>query len=181
MKEQGRKNPKATLTNLGFSRTTALWNLTRDELIDKTVELGQGVLSDTGALCIKTGEYTGRSPKDKFCVKDELTVDSVDWNNINQPFSPEAFDALQEKVVQHLDSHEDVYVRDVFACADSTYQLNVRLVSETPWASLFADNMFIRPTDEQVENYESEWLILCAPSFYADPKVDGTRQHNFSI
>jgi phosphoenolpyruvate carboxykinase (ATP) len=181
MKEQGKKNPTATLTNLGFSRTTALWNLTRDELIDKSVELGQGVLNDTGALCIKTGEYTGRSPKDKFCVKDELTANSVDWNNINQPFSPEAFDALQEKVVQHLDSNNEIYVRDVFACADSTYQLSVRLVSETPWASLFADNMFIRPTDDQIQNYESDWLILCAPSFYADPKVDGTRQHNFSI
>lgn len=181
MKEQGDKNPKATLAELGFNNTTALWNLSREELINKTLELGQGVLNDTGALCINTGEFTGRSPKDKFTVKDELTADAVDWNNINQPYSPEAFDALQEKLVKHLDQHSEVYVRDVFACADPTYQLNVRLVSETPWANLFADNMFLRPTAEQLASFEKEWLILCAPSFHADPAVDGTRQHNFSI
>lgn len=181
MKEQGDKNPKATLAELGFNNTTALWNLSREELINKTLELGQGVLNDTGALCINTGEFTGRSPKDKFTVKDELTADAVDWNNINQPYSPELFDALQEKVVKHLDQHSEVYVRDVFACADPTYQLNVRVVSETPWANLFADNMFLRPTAEQLASFEKEWLILCAPSFHADPKVDGTRQHNFSI
>lgn len=181
MKEQGDKNPKATLANLGFSNTTALWNLDRDELINKTVELGQGVLNDTGALCIQTGEFTGRSPKDKFTVKDELTADSVDWNHINQPYSPELFDALQAKVVKHLDTQSEVYVRDVYACADPIYQLNVRVVTETPWASLFADNMFLRPTSEQLSTFENDWLILCAPSFHADPAVDGTRQHNFSI
>jgi len=181
MKEEGKKNPSASLTQYGFSKTTALWNISREALMEKTIVLGQGVLNSTGALCISTGEFTGRSPKDKFTVKDELTSDVVDWNNINQPFSPENFDALQAKVTAFLDSRSEVFVRDVTACADPTYSINVRVVTETPWASLFADNMFISPNDETIQSFEHEWLILCAPSFHANPAVDGTRQHNFSI
>lgn len=181
MKEQGDKNPKATIVNLGFSNTTASWNLKRDDLIQKTLDLGLGVLNDTGAICIETGEFTGRSPKDRFIVEDDLTKDSVDWNSINQPFSAEKFDLLQEKVVKHLDNLSEVFVRDVYACADEDYKLSVRVITETPWASLFADNMFIRPNKEQIESFENDWLILCAPSFHADAAVDGTRQHNFSL
>jgi phosphoenolpyruvate carboxykinase (ATP) len=181
MKEEGKKNPTASLKNHGFTKTTAHWNITREELVEKAIILGQGVLSSTGALCINTGEFTGRSPKDKFTVEDDLTKEVVDWNNINQPFSPAKFDALQAKVTAFLDAQEEVFVRDVTACADPTYKINVRVVTQTPWASLFADNMFISPDDETIRTFEHEWLILCAPSFHADPAVDGTRQHNFSI
>lgn len=181
MNETGVKNPSADLTKLGFHHTTAHWNISREALIQNTLDLNLGVLNDSGALCIDTGEFTGRSPKDKFTVKDSLTENAVDWNNINQPFSPEAFDKLQAKVVAHLDKQGEVYVRDVFACADPHYQLNIRVVTETPWASLFADNMFIRPSEEQINSFEPEWTILCAPQFMADPSVDGTRQHNFSL
>lgn len=118
MNETGVKNPSADLTKLGFHRTTAHWNISREALIQNTLDLNLGVLNDSGALCIDTGEFTGRSPKDKFTVKDSLTENAVDWNNINQPFSPEAFDKLQAKVVAHLDKQGEVYVRDVFACAD---------------------------------------------------------------
>ena len=181
MEEKGHKNPNETLKDLGFIKTTANWNVSRDELIDKTLKSGLGVLNDLGALCVETGEFTGRSPKDRFIVKDDITENSVDWNNINQPFLPEAFDFLEEKVIRHLDNLHEVYVRDVAACADPTYRINVRLVSETPWASLFADNMFIRLSEEELSAYQKEWVILCAPSFHANPATDGTRQHNFSI
>lgn len=181
MKETGVKNPSATLTNLGFQNTTANWNSTRDALIQHTLDLKLGVLNDLGALCIDTGEFTGRSPKDKFTVKDALTENAVDWNNINQPFSPENFDKLQAKVVKHLDHQNEVFVRDVKACADSNFQINIRVITETPWASLFADNMFIRPSEEQIQSFEPEWTILCAPSCVAIAAEDGTRQHNFSI
>ncbi len=181
MKETGVKNPSATLTNLGFQNTTANWNSTRDALIQHTLDLKLGVLNDLGALCIDTGEFTGRSPKDKFTVKDALTENAVDWNNINQPFSPENFDKLQAKVVKHLDDKNEVFVRDVKACADPNFQINIRVITETPWASLFADNMFIRPSEEQIQSFEPEWTILCAPSCVAIAAEDGTRQHNFSI
>ena len=173
--------PAADLAPLGISKTKLNWNITREELIQRTLDLHLGVLSDTGALCIDTGEFTGRSPKDKFSVKDHITEDVVDWNKINHPFAAEEFDALQKKVVQYLDAGTEVFVRDVSACADPAYRLNIRVVTETPWASLFADNMFLRPTKEERENFEPEWTILCAPGFHADPVTDGTRQHNFSL
>ncbi|MCC6514864.1 MAG: phosphoenolpyruvate carboxykinase (ATP) [Chitinophagales bacterium] len=181
MNDKGVKNPSADLTKLGFQHTTANWNSTRDELIQRTLDLNLGVLNNTGALCINTGEFTGRSPKDKFTVKDALTENAVDWNNINQAYSTEAFDALQTKVVAHLDAKSEIFVRDVSACADANYKVNVRVITETPWASLFADNMFIRPSDEEKQSIDPDWTILCAPSFMADAKADGTRQHNFSI
>lgn len=181
MNDTGVKNPSADLEKLGFNTISAHWNSTRDELIQNTLNSNLGVLSDSGALCINTGEFTGRSPKDKFTVKDALTENSVDWNKINQAYSSENFDKLQAKVVTHLSTKNELYVRDVFACADPSYQLNIRVITETPWASLFADNMFIRPTEKQLESFESDWTILCAPSFMANPSVEGTRQHNFSI
>ncbi len=181
MNEQGVKNPSADLSKLGFSKTTALWNLSREHLIQKTLDLDLGVLNDTGALCVNTGKFKGRSPADKFTVKDELTENAVDWNKINQPFSPEKFDALQEKVVAYLDNLPQIFVRDVKACASPEYTLGIRVVTETPWANLFADNMFLRLDDAQIQSAEPEWLILNAPGFIADAAVDGTRQGNFSI
>ncbi len=165
MNDTGVKNPSADLTKLGFHHTAAHWNISREALIQSTLDLNLGVLNDSGALCIDTGEFTGRSPKDKFTVKDALTENAVDWNNINQPYSPEAFDKLQAKVIAHLDKQNEVYVRDVMACADPNYTLNIRVVTETPWASLFADNMFIRPSEEQINSFEPEWTILpgCRP------------------
>ncbi|MBX7226825.1 MAG: phosphoenolpyruvate carboxykinase (ATP) [Chitinophagales bacterium] len=181
MKELGKKNPTASLATLGFNNTTANWNFDREELIERTILLGQGQLNDTGALCVDTGEFTGRSPKDKFCVCDELTENVVDWNNINQKISPEHFESLMGRVVAYLDGKDEVFVRDVKACADEMYQLKIRVITETPWASLFADNMFIRLNDEEIESFQNEWLILCAPSFKGNGAEDGIRQHNFSI
>jgi len=181
MNNKGVKNPSADLTTLGFNNTTANWNSTREELIQKTLDLKLGVLNDTGALCIDTGEFTGRSPKDKFTINDELTESCVDWNHINQAFTSEAFSKLKAKVIAHLDKQNEIFVRDVYACADPVYRLDIRVVTETPWASLFADNMFIGPTADEIQSFNPEWTILCAPSFMADPAEDGTRQHNFSI
>ena len=181
MNDTGVQKPTADLSKLRLSATKANWNTSRDALIQRTLDLNLGTLNDSGALCINTGEFTGRSPKDKFTVKDALTENAVDWNNINQPYSPENFDKLQAKVVAHLDQQNEIFVRDVFACADVDYRLSIRVITETPWASLFADNMFIRPTEEQLASFEPQWTILCAPSFMANPAEDGTRQHNFSI
>lgn len=181
MSDTAAKHPTTDLSNLGFQNTTINWNSSRENLIQKTLDLNLGILNDTGALCIDTGEFTGRSPKDKFTVKDDLTENAVDWNNINQPFSPEKFTALKAKVIAHLDTKNEIYVRDVAACADPTYNVNVRVITETPWASLFADNMFIRLNEECLKNFTPDWTILCAPSYHADAAECTTRQHNFSI
>ena len=139
-----------------------------------------GTEAESGALAVNTGEFTGRSPKDRFIVKDDVTREQVWWGNINIPFPTDMFDALYDKVTDYL-SEKEIYVRDSYACADDKYRLNIRVVNEYPWSNLFAHNMFLRPTEAELENFDPEWLIVNAPGFMADPKVDGTRQHNFAI
>lgn len=181
MKNVGLKNPSADLSTLGLNNLgTAYWNLTPAQLVEHTVSIGEGVLSDTGALVIKTGEFTGRSPKDRFIVKDELTANTVDWNDINMPFDSDKFDALYNKVTAFLEG-KDVYVRDAYACADDNYRLNLRLVAQKPWSAMFANNMFLRPSKKELETAQPEWTILCAPEFMAVAATDGTRQHNFAV
>src|ERR1700677_3393001 len=141
----GPKHPQANLENLGIKNTkTQYWNFTPEELIEETIRRNQGVLNDTGALAIDTGEFTGRSPKDKFIVKDDNTKDSVDWGGFNNPIAPEVFDNLYNKITTYLNG-SDIFVRDCYACADDNYRLNVRVITEAPWANLFAYNMFLRP------------------------------------
>jgi len=180
MQEYGLKNASANLAEMGLNVATAHWNLSPEELTQKTLELGQGKLNDTGALCVSTGKFTGRSPKDKFTVKDAITEQSVDWGDVNIPFAPDAFDKLFDKVCAHF-SGKEVWVRDAYACADPEYRLNIRVVNETPWANLFCNDLFLRPTEEEIKGQTPDWLILQAPSFQADPAVDGTRQGNFTI
>ncbi|MCL4120326.1 UNVERIFIED_CONTAM: hypothetical protein GTU68_012624 [Idotea baltica] len=138
-----------------------------------------GVLSDTGALNIKTGKFTGRSPKDRFIVKDEITASAVDWNPINKPLSTDNFDRLHQKITAYM-GDRDIYVRDAYACADPTYRLTIRLISEYPWSNQFGSNMFLRPTSEEIAQFDPAWTILCAPSFMADPSTDGTLATNFA-
>ena len=153
---------------------------TPEQLSKSTIELGQGVLNDTGALLINTGEFTGRSPKDKFCVKDEITADAVHWNDFNIAITPQVFDNMHAKLINHL-GEKELWVRDAYVCADHEYRLNIRVVNENPWSNLFAFNMFLRPQQNELENFLPEWTILHAPTFMADPVIDGTRQHNFAM
>ncbi|MGB0885223.1 MAG: phosphoenolpyruvate carboxykinase (ATP), partial [Chitinophagales bacterium] len=177
----GVKSTKASLSELNIATSkTEYWNLNSEELANKTVELGQGVFADSGALCIKTGEFTGRSPKDRFIVKDAKTAETVDWNEINIPFDEAKFDKLYDKITNYI-SDKDLYVRDAYACSHPDYKLNLRLVSEFPWSNMFAFNMFNRLTEKEVETFEPEWNIVCAPTFMADAEIDGTRQHNFAV
>lgn len=180
MQEYGLKNPSANLAAVGLNVETAHWNLSPEELTQKTIELGQGELNDTGALCVNTGKFTGRSPKDKFTVKDAITEKSVDWGDVNIPFAPDAFDKLYDRVCAYL-SGKEVWVRDAYACADPKFRLNIRVVNESPWANLFCNDLFLRPSAEEINTQEPDWLILQAPCFQADPAVDGTRQANFTI
>ncbi len=180
MQEYGLKNPSADLAAVGLDVAIAHWNLPADALAKKTIELGQGELNDAGALCVSTGKFTGRSPKDKFTVKDEITEKSVDWGDVNIPFAPDAFDRLYDKVCAYF-SGKEVWVRDAYACADPQYRLNIRVINEAPWANLFCNDLFLRPTADEIKTQEPDWLILQAPGFLADPETDGTRQGNFTI
>ncbi|HMS30288.1 MAG TPA: phosphoenolpyruvate carboxykinase (ATP) [Saprospiraceae bacterium] len=156
------------------------YQLSPEELVQQSINRNIATLSNTGALCIRTGEFTGRSPEDKFTVDNQVSHDKVDWNKFNKPFPQEKFDQLLLKVAAYFDG-KDVFVQDNFACADDRYKISVRVFAEYPWSAQFAGNMFIRPTEEELQGFEPDWCIYCAPGFHADPTVDGTRQHNFSI
>lgn len=169
-----------SLKALGITSKSVHYQCSPDQLHAKTIALKQGVEASSGALAINTGEFTGRSPKDRFIVQDAITKDKVWWGDINIPFSPTGFDKLYTKVITYLNDKE-LYVRDSYVCADPKYRVNIRVVNEYPWSNFFAYNMFMRPTASELENFTPEWTIVNAPGFMAIPKEDGTRQHNFAI
>ena len=171
---------KISLTPYGIKNAIVKYQLSSQELHNETIRKGQGTEANSGALAVNTGEFTGRSPKDRFIVKDDITRDSVWWSNINIPFPTHMFDALYDKVTAYL-SEKEIYVRDSYACAEDAYRLNIRVITEYPWSNMFAYNMFLRPTEAELEGFDPEWLVVNAPGFVADPEVDGTRQHNFAI
>lgn len=156
------------------------YQLSPQKLHAITVEKGMGKETSLGVLAVNTGEFTGRSPLDRFIVKDQITANKVWWGDINIPFDPEKFDRLHSKVFEYLNGKEH-YIRDCYACADPSCQLNIRVFTEYPWSNLFAYNMFLRPTKEELEDFAPQWTVINAPGFMADPKTDGTRQHNFAI
>ncbi len=164
----------------GIKNAKVNYQLSAEELHNITIQKDQGKTANNGALAVNTGEFTGRSPKDRFIVKDDITRDKVWWGNINIPFPTDMFDKLYDKVANYL-SEKEIYVRDSYACADENYKLNIRVITEYPWSNMFAYNMFLRPTVEEMEGFDPEWLIVNAPGFIADPMLDGTRQHNFAI
>ena len=175
------KNTKSiSLANLGIKEAVVHYQLSSDQLHQITLDKNEGRESSFGAIAINTGEFTGRSPMDRFIVKDDVTKEKVWWGNINIPFDPDRFDALYNKVVSYL-SAKEIFVRDSYACADDNYKLNIRVINEYPWSNMFAHNMFLRPTDQELVGFTPEWIVVNAPGFMADAAIDGTRQHNFAI
>ena len=177
-------NPSATktisLSPYGIDNATVHYQLDAQTLHHITVDKDMGKTASSGALAVNTGTFTGRSPLDRFIVKDDKTADKVWWGDINIPFEADAFARLKSKITTYL-SNKELYVRDAYACADPKYRLNIRVINEYPWSNMFAYNMFLRPTADELTDFNAEWTILNAPGFMADPEIDGTRQANFAI
>ncbi|AWG20450.1 phosphoenolpyruvate carboxykinase (ATP) [Flavobacterium faecale] len=169
-----------SLDYLGIKQTQIHYQLSPEELHERTIAAGQGTETSTGALDINTGKFSGRSPLDRFIVKDSITENDVWWGNVNIPFEPQHFDALYNKMTAYL-SNKELYVRDAYVCADPKYRLNVRVVTETAWANLFCHNMFLRLSESELADFDADWTVICAPSFLAVPELDHTRQANFAI
>lgn len=169
-----------SLKQYGIQHNNVRYQLSPKELHGVTLEKDMGKEASSGALAVNTGEFTGRSPMDRFIVKDDITKDKIWWGNINIPFEGEKFDKLYDKVINYLNEKE-LFVRDCYACADETYKLNIRVINEYPWSNMFAYNMFLRPDAKELESFEPEWTVVNAPGFIADAEIDGTRQHNFAI
>ncbi|HET6543562.1 MAG TPA: phosphoenolpyruvate carboxykinase (ATP) [Chryseolinea sp.] len=174
--------PVRNLSLSGIKNTENVrYQLSPDELIQDTLRLGEGVLSDSGALVIRTGEFTGRSPKDKFIVKDQITESTIHWNDVNQPIDQKYFDIIHGKITEYFESLPELWVRDCYACADPRFRLKVRVITAKPCDNLFAYNMFLRPGDEELENFLPDWHVISAPDLKLDPAVCGTRQHNAAV
>ncbi len=155
-------------------------NLRSGPLVEHAIRRDEGQLADNGALVAYTGKYTGRSPKDKFTVKDSITADKVNWGDSNFAFDPDKFDLLFERVVEFLRGR-DLFVQDLYAGADPQFRLPVRVINQYAWHNLFVRALFVRPSAEEMKKYQPEFTIVSAPEFQADPQRDGTRSEAFII
>lgn len=155
-------------------------NLNRAKLYEHALRNHEAKLTKDMALSVHTGQYTGRSPKDKFTVKDEITKDTVDWGGFNQPVSEEVFDNLLDKTTKYL-KQKKLYTMDLFCGAEKKHQLPLRVVSSVAYHALFSHNMFIRPTEEDLQTFTPEFTVLAAPALQANPDKDGTRTGTFII
>jgi phosphoenolpyruvate carboxykinase (ATP) len=156
------------------------WHPTTSQLYEHALRRGEARLAEGGPLVVDTGEHTGRSPKDKFVVREPGSEDRIWWGDVNAEISEEAFERLREKVATRL-AEGDVYVVDAFAGADLAHRLAVRVVSESPWHALFAKTLFIDPTPDELERMEPRALVLHAPSVSAVPDTDETRSATFVL
>ncbi|MET4084165.1 phosphoenolpyruvate carboxykinase (ATP) [Pedobacter sp. UYP30] len=179
MKESQTQFAQPSLDYLQLNPEKIYYQTTPEELIKMAVIQQEGILTDNGALSIDTGIFTGRSPKDRYIVIDNITRDRVNWGEVNQPYSTSKFDLLYTKVCRYLDK-KTVYVRDSFLCAENASQLDLRVITETATQNLFAHHMFLRPYVVSPAK-QQDWTLVSAPGFKADPIVDETRQGNFTI
>jgi phosphoenolpyruvate carboxykinase (ATP) len=178
----GARRAEYGLSNLGLSNLrTAYWNLPVEGLYEEAVFRGEGLTTAGGPFEAHTGKHTGRSPNDKFVVKHVDSENHIWWGAYNRPFDGAKFDALYSRMADYLKGR-DVFVQDVYAGADPKYRLNVRLITEEAWHSLFIRNMFILPQSlEEYEKFMPGFTIVCVPSFKADPAADGTRTETFIL
>ena len=162
-----------SINDMATSKNQVHTDLSTKELVEIALARGEGVLASNQALTVHTGARTGRSPKDRFIVKDPITEHTVDWNTINQPFSPEKFDALWQKANRYLESRDTHFVSHLRVGADDTHGISVKVVTELAWQNLFARVLFIRPEQSQY-NAANQWTILSVPGYKASPEQDGT-------
>ncbi|MGM8216532.1 phosphoenolpyruvate carboxykinase (ATP) [Bacillaceae bacterium W0354] len=156
-------------------------NLSVANLVEKILSRGEGKLSSTGAVSSTTGKYTGRSPKDKYIVEDEESIKTVDWGEVNQSISEEKFLNLLKKTVDYLEAQDELFTFKGFAGADEKHRLSLKVVTQYAWHNLFAHQLFIRPTEEELKNHQAEFTVISAPQFKADPNIDGTNSETFII
>ena len=161
-------------------RREVFWNLPPSRLYEEALKRGEGEIASHGPLSVSTGQYTGRSPKDKFFVKQSPSAENIWWGAVNQPFDAAQFDALHEQVADHL-SQRDLFIQDLYVGADPEHRLPIRVITEQAWHSLFARTMFIRPGQDELPDMVPEFTILQAPSFSAIPEQHGTASPTFVL
>ncbi|AHG91309.1 Phosphoenolpyruvate carboxykinase [ATP] [Gemmatirosa kalamazoonensis] len=175
-------NASRSLAALGITPAGAVhWNLVAPQLVQAAVRRGEGELADMGPFVGVTSPHTGRSPNDKFVVREPSSEADVDWGKVNQPLDEAHFDALLADVQRYLSDLPELFVQDLYCGADPAHQLKVRYVLPNAWHAQFVRNMFIRPDDAQLHGFEANFTVLHAPEFHADPAKHGTRTGTFIV
>ena len=171
---------KETLQHFGLEQLGAVHeNLPPARLVEAAVRRREGMISASGALAARTGKRTGRSPKDRFIVEDDITRDRVAWGAVNKPVSPEKFGRILRQAMSYVENLDEVYVVDAYAGADPRYRLNVHVMTELAWHALFARQLFRRPPREELYDFEPEWTVISVPGYLTDPEEDGTESETF--
>ena len=170
----------AQLRDFGILPGKAHRNLAPESLVKIAVERNEGMITSTGSLAVETGRYTGRSPDDRFIIHDDMTHDTVDWGRINHQFPEEKFDRIFERMKKFVEGKE-LYVFDGFVGSDPENRLSIRVVNDHAWQSLFARQMFIRPSAAELDAHEPEFTLLCINDFEAAPELDGTHSNVFIL
>lgn len=156
-------------------------NLSVSHLVEKILSRNEGIITSSGAVRATTGAYTGRSPHDKFIVKDDVSDRIVNWGTVNKAIEENVFNALLDKVIDHLKELDEIYTLNGYAGADENYRLPIQVINEYAWHNLFAKQLFVRPSAEELKTHEPEFTIISAPSFKANPEKDGTNSEAFVL
>ena len=180
MNEVVSNRPTEVIAALRLNPKITHYNLSVEELEKHSIKKLQAQRSSSGALVIRTGTFTGRSPEDRFIVNDSSTKNKVWWGSINKPFEDRYFQSLKEDMIAYFDTKE-IYIRDCFVGAHPDHCMGLTVINEYPWSNHFAYNMFIRPSEKELSVFETEWTILNAPGFKANPEIHQTRSKNFTI
>jgi phosphoenolpyruvate carboxykinase (ATP) len=182
MQRDGRNGAQHGLSQHGIRNVMSVgWNLTTPALYEEIVRRRGGVIAEDGPVVVRTGKYTGRSPKDKFIAREPGSEANIWWGDVNQPLEQEQFAVLKKRMLAYL-SGRDLYVQDCYAGADPRYRLNVRIITELAWHALFMRNLLIRPEpDEDLSGFVPDFTVICAPHFHSIPEEDGTRSETFIV
>ncbi|MBI3963353.1 MAG: phosphoenolpyruvate carboxykinase (ATP), partial [Deinococcus sp.] len=174
MQQYGQSYSRYGLEHHGLSHVgNVYWNLSTAALYEESVRRREGVIAHLGPLVVRTGQHTGRSPKDKFIVKEPSSADKIWWGQVNRPLGPAKFDGLYQRLLAYLRG-KDLFVQDCYAGADSRYRLPIRILTEVAWQSLFAHNLFIKPDAKALLEHVPQFTVIAAPGFRADPEHDST-------
>jgi phosphoenolpyruvate carboxykinase (ATP) len=170
------------LSKQGLSpRGEVHWNLIAPELFQAAARRGEGEFADMGPFVAVTTPHTGRSPNDKFVVREARSESDVDWGKVNQPLLPGKYMLLHNDVVKYLNDRPELFVQDLYCGADPSYRLSVRYTSPNAWHMAFVRNMFIRPDVTDLPTFDPNFTVLHAPEFQADPDRHGTRSSTFIV
>jgi phosphoenolpyruvate carboxykinase (ATP) len=156
------------------------WNLPTPALYEEALKRNEGIVSHLGPLVVRTGQFTGRSPNDKFVVEENTNKDKIWWGKVNRPYDEEKFDELERRMSSYLQG-KDVFVQDCYCGADPDYRMPVRIITQYAWHSLFIRNMFIQAPNEDLPDFDPEFVVIDCPGFHANMEIDGTNSDIFIL